>query len=677
MNFKKGVWIVVFLISYMLNLVAAQTPSIISIDYDFSKNYSSDPTIYPCSSVVLRVNTPIETSCFFTDVENAEPLNPFTENYGTRHEEVIDNLDDGMHKYYIRCNNLNSSGPIMEVVFRTSLPVYAQISLSEEPPLKAGKYEVTLITSKKVLSVPTLEYSFDNLVYKPIALEGEGKVWKGFLIIPENLGDAIVSFKFEAKDLSGRIGNEIKGDNVFIVDTKKPSTIETIKATGYEGQIKLEWFFDEDVKKFNIYRSENQNLDYTDFYKSTNDDSFVDNNVEKGKTYYYRVASVDEAGNIGDLSREVKATVLRENITETTGLAPELIGKVDNALTRIDLTIQDINNIKNSLNLKTEKEKEIFNDLKLNKELDNSLSELNSLKREVGNYKLQDLSENELDNKLNSAELKLNIIKKKVPENLIINEESSLNRDINEEDIREAILEYNQELTERQVEKSVRDSFNLIKEKNLEIVSNLYIVEIVYLDGTTKEISLIKDNLNSELEKLEDTFFIVSIPKDIAESSSQISIQNLDYNIIKSDPVISFDSDTKKIIYSINKRISSDSLNKIKISLIRINKEEDKITGFFVLNTENKASLEIFGIVFLIIVFFILVFYFLYINKKKKNTKRREIEKKIEGIKEFLEKGDAENAKKIYDELKKEYQKLSKKQKAEIYEKIKKLKISR
>ena len=55
------------------------------------------------------------------------------------------------------------------------------------------------------------------------------------------------------------------------------------------------------------------------------------------------------------------------------------------------------------------------------------------------------------------------------------------------------------------------------------------------------------------------------VPKEIAEKSSEIKIMNLEYSVIKDDPVISFKSDTEKIIYYFNKEISLNSLEDILI----------------------------------------------------------------------------------------------------------------
>ncbi|MCX6750034.1 MAG: hypothetical protein NTZ83_01100, partial [Candidatus Pacearchaeota archaeon] len=546
---KKLIFIILLMVFFInLPFVLGVSPSTITVVYDFSNTYFIDGTVYKTDSIVLRIKTSVETECFYGG--GISPSVLFDGEYGLTHEAYLKELEEGFHEYYVRCGN--SSNPVMEINFATSIPIYATIGLSEEPPLREGKYKIDLITSKTSLGVPTLEYSFDELVYKPIFLKGSGESWEGNLIIPESVGETVCSFRFKARDLSGEEGTNIIGDNSFIVDTSKPSAISIINAIGYEGEIKLNWFFDEAIDEFNVYRSEDPQVDYTEFYKVSTKKYFYDNDVEKGKTYYYRVAGVDEAGNIGDLSKEVYATALLSNYSKESGLNPSLVGKVDNFITEINSVLENIDGINSLIDLKEEKQKEIFRGIKLDKELEGAISELNSLKRDVESYKLQDLSEEELNKKISSATLRLNIIKKKVPEDITIINEKQVDRVLNEENVQKAFLEYFSE-TEYDYKKEIAETLKIIEDKKVKITSNFYGLEIMYLDGTKKRITLIEDSINSEVGNLENFYFAIIIPKEITEKASELKIMNLEYNVIKEDPVISFNSDTKEIIYYINK----------------------------------------------------------------------------------------------------------------------------
>jgi hypothetical protein len=477
----KFLMLFVFIVFVVIIAISEAGPQTVYFYFNVSKNVSVDRGLFHSSSIVLEINTNKDVNCKYSLIKGisySSMEGNFNENYGIVHRKILTGLEDGIHKYYIKCslNNGTKLGNELEAIFRTNSPVSAEISFSEKPPLKSGRYEIELTTSKIVMEKPELSYSFDSSSYESVILSGSEKEWKGYIIIPEDLGEAIGSFKFKGKGISGVDGTEITENNIFLVDTNKPSTISTIEAIGYEGQIKLKWYLDEDIEEFNIYKSKNPNVDYTNFYETIDDNEFIDNDVEKGKTYYYRVAAVDEAGNIATLSKEVHATALfNENTTQENGLDIELIGQVDNFLTEIDLLEEDISNIESSFSLKQEKTSQIIENLKLKEEINNAKRELSSLKRDVEKYKQQDLSQNELDRKINSARLKLNINRKRVPEDIVILQEKTLKRDVEEQDINEALLEYDNELNEEIIEDSIESSLKLIQEKEVNIKLTIYI----------------------------------------------------------------------------------------------------------------------------------------------------------------------------------------------------------
>lgn len=649
--------------------ILGATPFTINAVYDFS-NASSfiDGTVYKTDSIVLRIKTAIESECFYG--ESASPYIPFEGEYGLTHEIYLENIEEGFHEYYVRCGT--SSNPLMKINFATSIPIYATVQLSGEPPLKEGKYKIDLVTSKTSLGTPTLEYSFDELVYKTIPLKGSGKNWEGNLIISGNAGESVCSFRFKARELSGEEGTKIVGDNLFIVDTIKPQTISIIDAVGYSGEIKITWFSEEEVEEFNIYRSEDSQVDYTDFYKSTSKDYFYDNDVEKGKTYYYRIAGVDEAGNIADLSREVYATALLSNHTQSSGLDAKLVGKVDNFITEVNVVLENVKDIDSLISLKGEKEETLFKEIKLDKELENSISELNSLKRDVESYKLQDLSENELNNKISSASLRLSIIKKKIPEELTIIEEKEIGRVLNEENVQRAFLEYSLGV-DYDYKKEITATLKRIEDKKIKIDGEFYKIELMYLDGTKKIITLIKESISSETDYGEDLYSIIIMPKEIAERASELKIMNLEYEVIKEDPVILFKPSTKEIVYYINKEINLDSLEDVLISPIIPPSEEtgeSNITGSSILELGSKGS---FGIVALILFALILGIYFFKIKRDSSIKPLLITIEDIKKVKELIKQNKGEEAKELYNRIKEVYKTLSDKEKRLVTESIKQM----
>lgn len=628
----------------------------------------------------MKISTDVDATCRYGTFSGADysSMQDFDLSYGKIHEKSFTGLENGVYNYYIKCINstYSASEPLETRVFlRVNPLVNAQISLSKEAPLNFGRTDVTLLTSRLVSGQPTLSYSFDSSAYNNLPLSGSEKIWKGYLIIPGEIGNAVLSFKFKANDLEGREGSEITKGGTYVVDTLKPQVIGNIEATGYDGKIKLEWHFDnEDYSKFNIYRSDNPNPGYSNFYKNVEKSPFEDTLVERGKTYYYRVSAVDLAGNEGDLSIEVYATALLSGLNnKTQGLSIDLVGKVDNFLTEINSVIEDSKRIKEGVSTKQETEKELFLKLEFDKQIDADILELNSLKKDVETYKLQDLSKEELEKKIDSLRLKLNIIKKKVPEGLTISSEGSKKEEITSEIIDETILEIYPEITDKQREQSLEQTLKLIEEHPLSIESHFYSLEILYLDGTNREFSFIKKIIESDFEEKDTDFFIEKIPKEVAETSSEIDLKNLDYKVLKEDPIFSFKTGTKEITYSIAKKISPSSLETTRLiflSLANNNSEPFQITGYSILGP-NKITYIGASIGILFILF--LAFYLFYLRKHRHSELFFHVADLIKEAVSFLEKGDMQKMQGLYDSIKEDYANLNDKEKRIAYKQIEEL----
>jgi len=601
----------------------------------------------------------------------------FDYNSGVNHEKSFYGVEDGLYKYYIKCRNSsmdNSFNPTeLEFDLRVDLLVSGAIDLSPESPLKSGKVDVSLITTKTISQNPQLSYSFDGVVYNKIPLFGNQQNWKGYFIIPDSIGDAIGSFKLSATDLEGRTGELITDGGVFIVDTTKPQTISYLNAVGSQGQIRVDWHYDDsDISKFKIYRSNSPNSDYSNFYTTVSTSPFLDNMVEKGKTYYYRVTGVDSAGNEGELSREVYATALIDSSSSTTnsGLDINLVGGVDSFIGDIDSLSSDIDNIASSISSKSAVEKDLYSSLGYTKEANNAKSKLTSLKSDVLQYKLQDLTKAELDSKISSSKLKLDIIRKSVPEDIVITLQDSRTESIQRADIESSLLLLNSSISDIEKETDTTDSLKMIKDSGLSIQSNFYVCDIVYLDGTKKEISVVERDINSQLEKSENASFYEFIPKELAESASLINVANLGYRVIQEDPVISFGLDNKKIFYSFDKASTLSSLRDIKIVLISLSASNEKsnsiLTGYSILfNLTNQGySWVIIIVIFILLGLFI---YFIIIKKKKHSQSFIDLDRDCDEAFNLLKNGDVKKAEEIYKTLNENYKKLDKKEKERAF----------
>lgn len=663
-------------------LVSSASTMLYSVDMSNVNNTVINmPGIIYAQTVLFQVETNAAATCKYSSTKgntfnNME--NSFEVSFETVHQKTLTGLLDGVHRFYVKCKDFNGieSGEV-ETTFRTNSLISARIELSEDSPISSGVYEIKVTTSKIASQTPLLTYSYDGITYNPIPLSGSGVDWTGYLIVEDGPREDIGSFRFQGRDLEGNLGTEISGGSVFIVDSVKPSVLADLKAEGTSSSVRLEWFNeDDDANEYRIYKSIEQNVDYSDFYKVTNAKTFSDTSVEKGKTYYYKVGAVDKAGNEGGLSNEVYATVLLSNTTLVqSGLESRYLGLVDNLLSDIDLVLDDANSIKSNFNFKEDKEKNLFDDLKLTREIDNAKSEIDSLKREVENYKTQSLSKTELDKKLNSAQLKLSTIKRRIPDNIIISSEKTIDNQYNENDISSAILELNPGITQNLLDKTIKESIGKMSD-GFNVKRVAYNVEIVYLDGTRKDASLIKETINSEIRENANLTLVEIVPNEIAGSVLDLDIKNNDYSVLKENTIVGFGVSSENLIYSLEKQIDLNEIGKIKTLILSKPIEEVKqplFTGYFSYIDLGSGG-NYFGMMIAVILVVGLAGYFFVVKKNAMiSEKLVPFRRKIVEVEELIDKNNFDEAERIYGLMINNYSSLSKKEKKLIYPSISEL----
>jgi len=678
----KLLFFIVFTVLFSVNVLA--TPG--SYYFNTSKTNNTIITsneIVSSSSVLLQIITDKPTTCKYSNSQGIPYLamqGVFDFNFETIHKKILTDLSDGIYKYYIKCQD-NSDNKIseLEAIFAVNIPVSAQILLPKGSPIKAGRFEVKLITSKIVSQTPSLSYSFDGISYNPIPLFGSGTTWTGYLIIPNSLNEKVGTFKFQGRNLEGNLGTKITSGGIFLVDTLKPETITDIKAESSEGMIKLVWYFNsvDNVNKFNIYRSTSSGLNQADYYKTVDKPTFSDTSVEKGKTYYYKVSAVDEANNEGDLSPEVYATALLKNVTVSpSGLETRFLGIVDNSISEINSVAESGKIAKQNFESNVGEGKILYSNLKLGREIDSAEAELNSLKKEINSFKTQSLTKNELDKKLNSGELKLSIIKKKIPENIIVISKKTYSGDANENDIKSLILELTPGISESTAEKSLKKSLASAIKNNFNVKREGYNLKIVYLDGTSKETSLIKEEISSSKIQNNNISILEVIPKSVVDNVVNVNIKNIDYKVLKEDPIISFSADTEEIIYTMDKQIDLNSIKEIKTILLDKFVEKPKVpifTGYFsFINLNSSGGGNYFGIFIGILIALALSIYFFLVKRKRNMSEKLFPSKeKIFQAEKRINEGKLERAREIYTALSEEYKKFGKKEKELIYDDLK------
>ncbi len=234
--------------------------------------------------------------------------NEFSQTGGTNHTQLLDRDTQGNYTLYVACKDQwGNTGTPKPVTFHANLRPTARIAIEDgDGRLNAGTYEVRLTTSEPVLE-PTLEYSFSNDGdIKDVSLSGSGTDWQGYISIPEDVNSDVGSFSFTATDRTDLKGTVITSGKMFLVDTEPPPPVESASVEKANLSAKLTWYYSgETVDHFTIYRSNEPGVGKTDTYTETVETTFVDRNVLPNATYHYKIAPVDQGGNVGPLSDEL------------------------------------------------------------------------------------------------------------------------------------------------------------------------------------------------------------------------------------------------------------------------------------------------------------------------------------------------------------------------------------
>ncbi len=151
--------------------------------------------------------------------------------------------------------------------------------------------DVTELTAESLMSSYAFEYSLDISKYK------EGSFYVR----------AIVTDSF---------GNETESDKAscyeYVADRTPSETPAGLTASSDENYVSLSWnpvTGDESFSHYRVYRSSEENGEYKLIKNNLTTVNTYDTNVEYGNTYFYKIDSVDKAGNVSELSKAVSCKV--------------------------------------------------------------------------------------------------------------------------------------------------------------------------------------------------------------------------------------------------------------------------------------------------------------------------------------------------------------------------------
>ena len=570
--------------------------------------FSSPSGMLSKDYTLLIAKTNEKATCKYDTIDNTyqNMSNTFTNTGSFDHNQTVSGLDQREHMYYVKCQDvngytMNESGII---IFTVDLPPSAVITLSDDSPVKAGTIEITVTVSENLENEPTLEYSFNDAPSSKqlISLTGSGSLWKGYLIFTEEQHNKIGTFYFRGIDKVGNVGTKIISGNIFIIDAVKPSPPQSIKVIAEsDGSIKLVWYYDgEEGDYFKIYRSTNAGVNYADFYEKSNGSQYyLDTATIDKVTYYYRISTIDKAGNEGPLSEEIFATSVNKLAVNTTiatkhepevpkVLPPNLVPRVDIFIKKIDKLLIDVKDTSNQLEEKQGEKRELIKELKLIEQVTSAKSKLDSLKEQLEGFKAAYATEQELEQKLNAVDLEAKKIEKTTPKDADIIEKSDFLQSTSKEDIENAVNELFKDISITQDEKNAYIKKNEKEKDKIMVDVAVRIVSKTFLDGTKEEKSLIKKRLSYQNpETLNDVVVVETIPKAIAENVNEIEFSQK-YEVIKEDTVVKFgflkfNFEGEEIAYSLNKKINVEEVKNAKsvvlLSPNELVKISNKVTG--------------------------------------------------------------------------------------------------
>ena len=541
------------------------------------------------ATLIVRTNEIARCKFDSSDKKYEDMASTFENTDKVFHNSTLSGLSQGELTYYVRCQDQNNytMNESAVIKFKIDLAPGAEIVLSDPDPVKEGTIVVTVHTSEALDKIPSLEYSFNTAPAdkRIISLAGSGSVWKGYMIITPEDDNKVGTFFFNAVDNSGTIGTRIKEGNLFVVDTRKPSAPQSLKAVSQpDGAIRLTWYYDgEEPDYFNIYRSLVTGTNYVDFYTQSNGtEVFIDRSTVDKATYFYKIGAVDYAGNEGSLSEEVFATALNQISSEAEEikvevpkvLPPGLVPKVDSKIKEVERLIIDVKDVQQKLQLNSGEKMELIKELKLAEQASSSLDNLDSLKKQLESFKDNYAAEEELDIKLAGADKEIQRIEKSTPKDAEILEKSEFLQGFSADDIHKAIEEISQQLG---FNENDRNQYEKINSKNKDKFRNsvrVRTISVKYLDSTSIEKTTISKTLSYESpESLSDIIVIETIPKSIASSASEIEVAKSTYEVLKEDPIlkfgfVKFTSEGQIISYSLPKKVNLEDIKNTKTVIL-------------------------------------------------------------------------------------------------------------
>src|SRR3989339_524410 len=389
--------------------------------------------------------------------------------------------------------------------------------------------------------------------------------------------------------------------------------------------------------------------------------------------YSWYIICYDNSSNELTKKRDFKIDFLN-NSTNQTKLQNVSHDK-EEEINELTKNLEDFLIKMNSLSLE---ELDALNDLGITSNLKYYQKRLIQINQDLGNN-IKFITDSQLREKRKQESLnELETIKKDIPQNIKIIDSNEFVKNSITNSLTEIIQKYlnskNEEFTKKEIKKITESNYNL--QKKMTISTKIKQIEIDYLNST-KKITLITKEI--KLKDRQTEIILEVFPENFKNQIEFITKnENLNNNLYEID-VKNLEND--KIIYYIEELIDENLIKDTETILFEeLQTQPIGITGFFLLDLNEKKNIYyLFGLLF-IIIFLIYFISKIYKNYKIKEWKKEENVVKcfkfIKESKKALERKDFSTAKEKYHKLKEIYPLISKDCQKYLYKTIQKIRIS-
>jgi hypothetical protein len=589
---------------------------------------TSPVSILTSPNGLLEAKTSEKADCSYAPASNYSSMALFGITGGVLHQQLLSDLSEGSHTYYISCQD--AAGNKMQgqaVRIDVHLLPTAKIALSDAI-VKAGIANITISTSKPLSAVPTLSYSAGGTEV-PVSLAGSGDSWSGNILVLQDVGEKVAVFSFKGVDQYGYSGTAITFGQSFIIDTIAPPAPSELKAEASNSSISLKWYSgDSGVDHFNIYRAKSTPVSYLDYYKSVKETKYADESVDGKVTYYYRLAAVDKAGNIGLLSTEAYATsesqAASTPVPAVEPLQPQLMIEANDALRNVQSTELGIESAQQTLNALSGDAKEVAAMMGLAESASKAASRVGELKAQLEAMKKQYADVAEFRKAISSIRDEATTLERSTVKDVkILQHYENINL-VTKDQIMKALTKTTESFD---VAEKQRGKYAELDEKallDMQITTKLNAAKLVKVSGLPQEISVVMHSFTYTGDQpAQDSVVVVFVPKTVANSTSVINFIDNSPEILEDDPVLkwgflSMGPDAQQISYSLDRAIGSDDINQIEVvPLLDMNKisTTETPTGFVVADITGGMNIW-FLIIGVLVVAGLAGYYFLIMPKE-------------------------------------------------------------